>query len=155
MNVNKINVFTETLLSTLEATCMAIPYRNADFEKVDGDLINENELMCVIQVTGTLSGSVVLTLSDSAAKGVFGAMMMEEVEKLDDEVAEGFSEIINMVIGNVKAALIDEKVEFSNPEIKINKGKVYKNKVDTPWLKIPMLFEKWGVLNFYFGLIEE
>ncbi len=154
MDVNKLNTFTETMLSTLETTCMAKPYRKSDFEKVDGELKNENDLMCIIEVTGTLSGAAVLTLDAESAKGVFGAMMMEEVADLNEEVAEGFSEILNMIVGNVKAALSEEKVELTTLPIKQGVGEVYKNKVDTPWLKIPMEFEKWGDAIFYLGLKE-
>lgn len=154
MDVKFINTFTEVVLSTFETSCNAKSFRYADFEKVEGDISNDLDLMCVIEFSGDLSGALIMNFSEETANNVYGGMMMEEITQFNEEVAEGFSEILNMVIGNVKAELPKQNLEFQNPQSFIGTGYIFTNINSLPWLYIPMAFPDWGRFELYIGIKE-
>ncbi len=156
MNVDKINTFTETVINTFNTACMSQPesFRTSDFEKFEGEVINEVGLLAVIEFSGSLTGAISILMPENIATKVFGDMMMEEVAKLDEEVAEGFQEIISMIVGSVKASLTEEKLDIQPPQIFIEKGKAYNTANALPWLKIPMVFKGWGEYQIFIAIEE-
>lgn len=154
MDVSYINAFTEIILSTFETSCNKKPFRYKDFKRIDGAVTNKHELMCIIEFSGELTGSLVMNFPAETANHIYGGMMMEEINEFNEEVAEGFSEILNMVIGNVKATITDKKMEFEAPSTKIGAGDVYDKNKDLPWLLIPMAFHDWGKFDLYICIKE-
>ena len=149
MDTDDLNNFTEVIVSTFESTCNKKPFRSGPFQKASGGAILFNGLMCTLTFTGGLNGTVILIMSSTVACKMYGGMMMEEVEEVDEEVAEGFTEIANMIIGNIKADLGEHKLTFEPPALKIGEGAATSEMSDKTWLYIPMAFQEWGD----FGLI--
>lgn len=154
MDVKNINAFTEVIVSTFETSCNEAPFRYTDYQKIDGSITNDQDLMCVVEFSGSLSGSIIMNFPAATANKVYGAMMMEDVSEFSEEVAEGFTEIINMVIGNVTANLTDHKLDVKKTECLPEKGKVYEQPDKLPWLKIPMSFETLGPFDLYIAMKE-
>lgn len=152
MNVDNVNAFTEVIVSTFETSCGAPPFRNGQFEKREGPVTNPGELMCVMEFAGTLTGVALMTFPAETANKIYGSMMMETISEFNEEVAEGFSEILNMVIGNVKAQLTEQKIEFEKPQAIVGQGEVYDKNKDIPWLYIPMKFKEYGAMELYIAV---
>lgn len=151
MDVQNINAFTQVIVNTFETAVNAAPYRSGNFEKAEGDIRNSDDLMAIITFSGTLTGAVVLTFPDATAKKVYSALMFEEVTSLTNEVIEAFTEILNMVIGNAKAALPAQKLNFDEPMVATGKKVKFENSDNLSWLLVPMEFKDWGSFKLYIG----
>lgn len=154
MNVENLNNFTEVIVNTFETTCNKKPARCSAFQKASGGAIFFNGLMCTMEFTGGLAGAVIITMPPTVACKIYGGMMMEEVSEVDEEVAEGFTEIANMIIGNIKADLGEYKLEFSSPAIKIGEGEAANDMNEKTWMYVPMAFQEWGKFNLLLSVAE-
>ena len=154
MDVASLNNFTEVVVNTFETTCTKKPFRCGEFQKASGGAIHFNGLMCAFDFTGGLNGSVIAIFPSRVACKIYGGMMMEEVSEVDEEVAEGFTEIANMIVGNIKADLGEYKLEFSSPNIKIGEGEASNEMSEKTWLFIPMGFQEWGTFELMLSIAE-
>jgi CheY-specific phosphatase CheX len=152
MDAKTVNTFTDVICSTFETSTNMKPMRCGDFQHTKGTIVNSGELMCILEFTGGIKGAVVMLFPASTANRIYGAMMMEEISRFSDEVAEGFNEIMNMVIGNVTAAMPDRKLDFSTSRSQTGKGNTYANPNIQDWLLIPMAFHEWGVFSLFLGI---
>jgi len=153
MDVKKVNAFSEVLTSTFETAFSAKPFRCGDFKMLSGDIRNPDDLMCVLNFSGGLLGSVILTFPEPTARRIYAALMFEEPKDMGQEVIEAFSEILNMIAGNVRAALQGVKLEFEPPLVVAGKSK-FENTEKLPWLLVPMAFKDWGRFNLLIGIKE-
>jgi len=154
MDVKNVNSFTDVIVNTFETAVNSAPFRTGDFCKEQGPVQNQDDLLCVIRFSGSLTGAVVMSFPEGTARKVYSALMFEEVSSLTSDVIEAFSEILNMVIGNVRAALSTQKLNFEQPRVEAEKNTIYANEENVDWLHIPMAFTDWGKFNLYIGMKE-
>ncbi|KKS70801.1 MAG: hypothetical protein A2020_09305 [Lentisphaerae bacterium GWF2_45_14] len=152
MDVKNVNAFTEVIVNTFETALNSKPFRCGDFSALDGDIRNPDDLMCIITFSGTLTGAIILTFPESTAKKVYAALMFEEAKSLSDELQEAFKEILNMVIGNVKAVISGQQIEFDEPMTAAGKKIKFENTDAVKWLLVPMSFKEWGHFSLYIGV---
>lgn len=152
MDVDDINTFTDVLVNTFETTCSNKPFRSAPFNKLSGGKLSYNGLLCTLSFTGGLVGSLILAMPAQVACKIYGSMMMEDVDELDDEVAEGFTEIANMIVGNIKADLSEYKLVFESPSIEIGEGAAPDELCQKTWLYIPLAFKEWGEFSLFLNV---
>ncbi|OGV49261.1 MAG: hypothetical protein A2X49_10120 [Lentisphaerae bacterium GWF2_52_8] len=153
MDVKNVNAFIEVMTSTFATALNAPPpFRCGDFTRLEGDIRNPDDLMCIITFSGSLHGTMLITFPEGTAKKVYAALMFEEPKELGKEVEEAFSEILNMIIGNVRAQLSTEKFNFDPPMVATGKKVKYENDEKLPWLLVPMAFEGWGKFNVMLSL---
>lgn len=152
MDVKNVNSFTEVIVNTFETALNSKPFRCADFSVKEGDIRNPDDLMCIITFAGALTGAILLTFPEGTAKKVYAALMFEETKTLSEELQEAFKEMLNMVIGNVKAALAGQKVDFDEPMIAAGKKIKFENTDAVKWLFVPMAFKEWGKFTLYIGV---
>jgi chemotaxis protein CheX len=154
MDIRNINSFTEVIMTTFKTSVNSTPYRCGDFERIEGDIRNEEDLMTMITFSGTLTGAILMTFPAETAKKVYASLMFEEVEEINNEVVEAFTEIMNMVVGNVKAVLADHKLSFDDPMATAKPKVKFENTDKVSWLYIPMKFKDWGSFRLYLGVLE-
>ena len=152
MDVKNVNAFTEVIVNTFETALNSKPFRCGDFTAQEGDIRNPDDLMCIITFSGSITGAILMTFPESTAKKVYAALMFEETKTLSDELQEAFKEILNMVVGNVKAALAGQQVEFDEPMTAAGKKIKFENTDKVKWLFIPMSFKEWGRFSLYIGI---
>ena len=152
MDVKNVNAFTEVIVNTFETALNSKPFRRSDFTVQEGDIRNPDDLMCIITFAGSLTGAIILTFPEATAKKVYAALMFEEAKKLSEELQEAFKEMLNMVIGNVKAALTGQQIEFDEPMTAAGKKIKFENTDNVKWLFIPMAFNEWGHFSLYIGV---
>lgn len=153
MDVQKINIFTEVVVSTFETAFSMKPFRSGEFKRLEGDVRNPDDLMCILTFSGTLTGTLILTFPAATAKKIYSALMFEEPNALGDEVKEAFTEIMSMIAGNVRAKLSTVKFDFDHPMIATGSAK-YENVDKFPWLYVPMGFKDWGRFNMLLAIKE-
>jgi CheY-specific phosphatase CheX len=154
MDISVINNFTEVFVNTIETTANIKPFRYADFAKISSGKMAYNGLICLIEFKGQFSGCISFIMPTKVAAGIYGAMMFEEVTEIDDEVAEGFMEIANMLIGNLKADLNQYKLEFQTPIIKAGVGEAPTDYSEKEWLYVPLAIRDWGRFSFLINTVE-
>jgi CheY-specific phosphatase CheX len=152
MDAKTVNTFTEIICSTFETSTNVKPMRCGEFRLEKGDIVNAETLMCILEFTGAIEGAAVLLFPASTANRIYSAMMMEDVSRFSDEVVEGFNELMNMVIGNVTAAMPERKLDFSMSRSQTGKGTVYSHPKIKEWLFVPMAFHEWGVFSIHVGI---
>lgn len=99
MKAEYVNPFLMAFDSVLEQVIYMKPERGNLFVK-EGS-VNSGDVVISIGVTGDLTGTVVLNMSEETAKLIASKMMMGmEVKELDDMAKSAISELGNMIAGN-------------------------------------------------------
>ena len=76
----------------------------------------------VIGLSGKAMGTVVINLSEELAIKGASAMLMTELNTIDDDVQDAVGELANMIAGQAKAELAEYKMSVSLPNIITGKG---------------------------------
>ena len=71
----------------------------------------------IIGLTGSLVGTVILTMSEPLALKVASAMLMDDLKTVDTDVLDAIGELTNMIAGNAKAQLEEYKLSLSLPNV--------------------------------------
>lgn len=138
IKVEHINPFVEAvyeLFTTMLGTTV---------ERGDVNLLGKNvapmEVMGIIGLSGEARGVVTVGFPRETALKVVSKILNTELTELDDEVADGVAEIVNMIAGNAKAKLLGNDgtpIDLSLPTVV--RGTDYR--IDCPgdavWLGVP------------------
>lgn len=76
-----------------------------------------HELSAVIGVTGKVAGTIVVSMSESAALGVLDRMVGIKAPEINTEVCDAVGELTNMIAGSAKAQLERLELSISIPNI--------------------------------------
>lgn len=88
------------------------------------DLITCLDITGVLGFSGGRRGSLLVTLSKSIAFRAVGGMLGIEFTKIDSDVRDGVSELVNMIAGGAKTKLQSKGIDFdlSIPNTVIGEG---------------------------------
>lgn len=112
VNVEFINPFIDATRNVFSSMCRVEIARKSIFVKDDYKMLGD--ISGVMQLSGTASGSVVISMSSEFACLVVGNMLGEPPAKeLNKEVMDAMGEIINMISGQAKASLVKTKYHFT------------------------------------------
>lgn len=75
------------------------------------------ELSAVIGVTGRAAGTIVVSLSRSAAVQVLERMVGAQADEINTEVCDAVGELTNMIAGSAKAQLAQLELSISIPNL--------------------------------------
>ncbi len=143
VNVEFINPFIDATRSVFSSMCMVEVARKNIFIKPDYKMLGD--ISGVMQLSGTASGSVVISMSSQLACLVVGNMLGEPPAKeLSQDVQDAVGEIINMISGQAKASLVKTKYHFtiSIPKVVTGPGHEIAHLPGTP--NIVVVFEGAG-----------
>lgn len=82
------------------------------------------EISSVIEISGDLSGCIVLSYPTEMAKIVASEMLNETFTDINDETIDAISEIANMVTGVADTELNIENVSYSLPSVFRDRDKI-------------------------------
>lgn len=71
----------------------------------------------IIGLSGTIVGTVVLTMSENLALKSASAMLMEDYKEFSPDVFDAVGELTNVIAGNAKAQLEEYKLSLSLPNV--------------------------------------
>ena len=99
------------------------------------------EISSIIGLSGTVTGVVVISLSEAVALDLVSALIGERVDAMDEDCTDAIGEIANMVAGNAKTDFPSNNNAISVPSVVVGKHKVsYPSGV--PIVAIPCKVEK-------------
>ncbi len=143
VNVEFINPFIDATRNVFSSMCRVEIARKKIFVKDDYKMLGD--ISGVMQLSGTASGSVVISMSSELARLVVGNMLGEApAAELTQEVMDATGEIINMIAGQAKASLVKTKYHFtiSIPKVVTGPGHEIEHQPGTP--NIVVVFEGAG-----------
>lgn len=102
--------------------------------KKDG--LPSHEVSSIIGISGDVTGSVVINLSEKTALQLASALLGDDLTSLDEDCIDAIGEIANMVAGSAKAGFPVGNTSLSVPTVVLGKHKVnYPSSV--PIISIP------------------
>jgi chemotaxis protein CheX len=140
INVEFINPFIEATKTVFKTMAQMEADRKRLFLKDDHKMLGD--ISGVMGLSGSASGSVVISLPTRLALELVGKMLGEDMgQEITPEVSDGVGEIINMISGQAKASLTKTKYHFqiSIPTVVTGTGHEITHKQGTP--NIVVLFE--------------
>ncbi len=143
VNVEFINPFIDATRNVFSSMCRVEIARKKIFLKDDYKMLGD--VSGVMKLTGTASGSVVISMSSELARLVVGNMLGEPpAAELTQDVKDAVGEIINMISGPAKASLVKTKYHFtiSIPTVMTDPGHEIEHLPGTP--NIVVVFEGAG-----------
>ncbi len=147
VNVEFINPFIDATRNVFSTMCGIDTKRKKLFLKEDHKMVGE--VSGVMGLTGSATGSVVISMPGKLACMLVGRMLGEQpAEELNNDVCDGVGEIINMIAGQAKAMLVKTRYHFkiSIPSVVKGLGHEISHKKGTP--NIVVLFESEGGQEF-------
>ncbi|MBN2712916.1 MAG: chemotaxis protein CheX [Planctomycetes bacterium] len=140
VNVEFINPFIDATINVFKTMCQMDVHRKKLFLKDDHKMLGD--VSGVMGLSGSATGSVVVSLPERLACIVVGRMLGEEPSSsLTPDVCDAVGELINMISGQAKASLVKTKYHFSIsiPSVVSGPGHEISHRKGTP--NIVVLFE--------------
>jgi chemotaxis protein CheX len=143
MNVNYINPFLIAIQNVFK-TMIDIPITLGK-PLIKKGKAADHEVSGIIGLSGEVTGSVVISLSEKVALRLASAMLHEEITEIEGDGTDAIGEIANMIAGNAKAKFPTDKTTLSVPNVIIGKHKVsYPSGI--PIISIPCETESGNVV---------
>lgn len=83
-----------------------------------------HEISSIIGLSGNVSGSVVISLSQSVAFQLASALLGDEINELNEDCTDAIGEIANIIAGNAKTDFPTRDNAISVPSVVVGKHKV-------------------------------
>lgn len=135
MKVEHINPFLKAVTNTF-ATMLA-----ADAHRGDLTLGDPKQRMFpisgLIGLSGKAHGMVVINLSTEVALKAASAMLMEEMNEVNDDVLDAVGELANVIAGQAKTDLEQYDLSVSLPNVITGEGHEIRFPSTTPPLVVP------------------
>ena len=100
MNVDVINAFVDSSIHVLKL--MAFLDATAGKPFLKKDRIAQGDVSGIIEFSGSFTGSLALSFSDSCIFKILSNMLGEEVSAIDDTVRDTAGELTNMISGDAR-----------------------------------------------------
>jgi chemotaxis protein CheX len=135
VNVNYINPFIEAVDSVFNTMLSVRPKRNG--VKVSNEQSDTPSLTSLVGLSGQVSGVVALRFPPETALSLAGRMLGTELPKVNEEVVDAISELVNMVAGSAKAKFDhDPPLELGLPTVVEGAGYKLKYPSKSVWLEV-------------------
>lgn len=100
-----------------------------------------HEISSIIGLSGNVSGSVVISLSQAVAFQLASALLGEEITELNEDCTDAIGEIANIIAGNAKTDFPSRDNAISVPSVVVGRHKVtYPSGI--PIISIPCATDK-------------
>lgn len=123
MDVSFINHFVASATKVFD-TMLNCPIQRTSVQLKSHDNTT-HEVSAVIGLSGKVSASVVLSMSESLALRAAGEMMLTEYTEVDAEVSDAIGELSNMVAGGAKMRMPEMELALGMPNVFIGVETIY------------------------------
>lgn len=144
MNAELVNHFIEASVQTFKTMCAVSPVRDGKLEITEAGILPTSEIIGVIGLSGTAKGAVMMTMDTAVAMKVVGAFLSEELKETNNDLLDGFAEILNIIAGAAAAKVQSHRITLAIPTVMIGSQQKLFAKNGEPWVSIPMKFPEWG-----------
>jgi chemotaxis protein CheX len=107
MKAEFLNPFLRSIVEIIASTISETPQKGKIFLR-DKNPYMTQDVAIMVGITGTITGQIVLSLTDRCARGIAAVMLMEEeVPALDEYAQSALAEMANMITANATIGLGD------------------------------------------------
>jgi len=139
-----VSTFTDAVVSVLETMAMVKVTPGTPFMKKDGQAKGDvSGIIGMSNTNGPGSGTMSLSFTDDAARGVMGKMLGEEIPEVNNDVIDAVGEVTNMVCGQGRKGMAEFGVVYAGaiPTVITGKGHTIKHVSNSSVLAIPFSTE--------------
>jgi len=121
-------------------TMIDVPFNLGKPTLKKGSDVPPHQISGIIGVSGTVCGSVVISMTHDIAFRLVSALIGETVSELDDDCTDAIGEIANMIAGNAKTDFPSSDNAISVPSVVVGKHKV-SYPTGVPVITIPCILD--------------
>ena len=122
MNVKYINPFLASIKDVFD-TMLQVPFTMGK-PQIKDDNVPRYDVSGIIGLSGSVTGCVVINLSEEIALQLASALSGEEYTEFNDDSSDAIGELANMIAGGAKKDFPGEDNSISVPSIVIGKHRV-------------------------------
>ncbi|MCP4707639.1 MAG: chemotaxis protein CheX [Planctomycetes bacterium] len=122
MDVKYINPFLTSIKSVFDMM-LQVPFTMGK-PQVKGDNVPRYDVSGIIGLSGSVTGCVVINLSEEIALQLASALSGEDYTEFNDDCSDAIGELSNMIAGGAKKDFPGEDNSISVPSIVVGKHKV-------------------------------
>ncbi|MCP4709425.1 MAG: chemotaxis protein CheX [Planctomycetes bacterium] len=122
MDIKYINPFLTSIKDVFDMM-LQVPFTMGKPQIKDDDA-PQSDVSGIIGLSGSVTGCVVINLSEESALQLASALSGEECTELDDDCADAIGELSNMIAGGAKKDFPGEDNAISVPSIVVGKHRV-------------------------------
>jgi chemotaxis protein CheX len=139
-----INAFIEATLETFKSMCGCEFKRVGEMVLVDGEIVESDDLLAIVGLTGSVKGAVLLATPLDVGKKLIGKFLMEELTEINCDLMDGFGEIVNILAGAADAKLPNMRIDLALPSVLVGSKTKFFAKAGNPFVMIPMFIPDMG-----------
>jgi CheY-specific phosphatase CheX len=155
MNIQHVNPFIAATITTSQTMCGVKPQRAGELQLKKNGFMDVEEIVGMIGLGGGIRGAVLLSMTVETAKKFVGGFLMGEIPDDENELTDGFGEIVNIIAGAAAADLAQYNIKLALPTVMMGQNKRIFAKESAPWVVIPMKFPEWGNFTLEVSITEE
>lgn len=153
MTAKHLNCFIDATRETLESMCGVKLIRSAELKKVDGEIVETDELMAIIGLAGGVKGACMIFCPIDVGMRIISKFVMTEITEINVDLMDGFGELVNIIAGAADAKFEDFRITLALPSILVGKNAKFFAKAGSPFIIVPFMTEDGG--QFSFGVALE
>ena len=135
---------TEAVIETFSSMCGVEPEQNGKAEVIPTPkTFRTDEMLGIIGMTGDRKGDIMISMKTEVAQKLIGAFIMEELHEVNDELLDGFGEILNIIAGSFAAKVEGIKFQLALPTVMVGQHQTHIRE-GIKFISIPMVFPDWG-----------
>lgn len=153
MQAKHVNAFIEATLDTFKSMCGLTFRRCGDMRMVDGEIVDSNDLMAVVGLSGDVKGAVLLSAPLEIGMKIVSKFLMEEITVINCDLMDGFGEIVNILAGAADGKIGELRIDLALPSVLVGNNTKFFAKAGNPFVIIPMAIPNVG--QFQLGVSME
>jgi chemotaxis protein CheX len=152
MRVQIVNRYVQAALNVISKET-GLPLRRGGL-LLEGNPYTTEDVTAVIGISGQLSGSIYLSMSETVALRLISAILGQETTELDDLAQSGIAEMANVIAGSAGIGLAEEGLEtvINPPLVLVGRG-ARVSTVEIQRLVVPLTTE-YGEVKLHVALRE-
>lgn len=144
MKAKHINAFIEATLETFKSMCGCEFKRTGDMVLVDGEIVESDDLLAIVGLTGDVRGAVLLAAPLDVGQKIVSKFLMEDLKEVNCDLMDGFGEIVNIFAGAADAKIPELRIDLALPSVLVGNNTKFFAKAGNPFVMIPMFIPDMG-----------
>ncbi len=147
MEARHVNAFIEATLETFQSMCGVTFHRKGAIRKVDGEIVDTDELLGIVGLSGDVRGAVMLTTELEIGRKLVSKFLMEDINEINCDLMDAWGELVNILAGAADAKIEELKVELALPSVVYGRNAKFYAKAGNPFVIIPMEIKGGGTFS--------
>jgi len=134
----------ESVIETFSSMCGVEPELSGKPEIIPTPkTFRSDDVLGIIGLTGACKGDIMISMKSEIAQKLIGAFIMEEINEINDDLMDGFGEILNIIAGAFAAKVEEKKFQLALPTVMAGQHQTHIRE-GIRFISIPMVFPDWG-----------